>query len=139
MVARRAKNLGNMLIQSECTRQTNTSWLTEYPHSLGMFPCSKWQICPFVDRTRTFREAKDIKEYEIRDLINCSTERVIYMLTCPCPKIYIGKTKRQLKIRIGEHLREIKREKDRCGKETGESSSTTLCPMSSGQTRRNES
>lgn len=30
------------------------------------------------------------------------------MLTCSCDKIYIGKTKRQLKIRVGEHMREIK-------------------------------
>lgn len=45
--------------------------------------------------------------YEIRDLINCSTSRVIYMITCPCPKIYVGKTKRKLKVPIGEHLREI--------------------------------
>lgn len=52
------------------------------------------------------------KEYEIGDLMNCSTDKVIYMLTCPCQKMYIGKTKRQLKIRIGEHLRDIKKERD---------------------------
>lgn len=77
-----------------------------------MFPCSKCQVCPFVDRTKVFKDAKGHKQYELRDLINCSTDRVIYMLTCPCQKIYIGKTKRQLRIRI-EHLRDIKREKDR--------------------------
>lgn len=30
------------------------------------------------------------------------------MLSCPCNKFYIGKTKRKLRIRIGEHLREMK-------------------------------
>lgn len=29
------------------------------------------------------------------------------MITCPCNKMYIGKTKRQLRIRLGEHMREI--------------------------------
>lgn len=53
------------------------------------------------------------KSYEIRDLINCSTSRVIYRLTCPCPKISIGNTKRPLKVRIGEQLWGIKREKER--------------------------
>lgn len=53
------------------------------------------------------------ESYEIRDLINCSTSRVIYMLTCPCLKMYIGKTKRPLKVRIGEHLCENKKEKYR--------------------------
>lgn len=75
-----------------------------------MFPCTKCQICPFVDRTDVFKDAMGQKEYEIRDLINCSTTKVVYMITCPCPKIYIGKTKRALKIRMGEHLRDIKRE-----------------------------
>lgn len=35
------------------------------------------------------------------------------MITCPCPKMYIGKTKNTLKIRIGEHLRDIRKEKKR--------------------------
>lgn len=52
-------------------------------------------------------DAHGSETFEIRDLINCSTSRIIYMITCPCPKIYIGKTKRQLRVCIGEHLREI--------------------------------
>lgn len=72
-----------------------------------MFPCNKCQICPFVHRTSTFTDALGNEKYEIWDLINCSTSRVIYMITCPCPKIYVGKTKRTLKVRIGEQLREI--------------------------------
>lgn len=76
-----------------------------------MYPCNKCQVCPFVDQTNVFMDALEQKSYEIRDLINYSTTWVIYMFTCPCPKIYIGKTKRLLKVRIGEHLREFN-EKD---------------------------
>lgn len=43
MLARRAKNLSDILVQSEYIRQSNTSWLTEYPRSLGMFPCTRCQ------------------------------------------------------------------------------------------------
>ena len=75
-----------------------------------MFPCGRCQVCPFVDRTNTFCDAKGENTYTIKGLINCTTERVIYMLTCPCPKIYVGKTKRQLKVRIGEHIRDIRNE-----------------------------
>lgn len=69
-----------------------------------MFPCNKCQVCPYVDITSTFQDALGQNNYEISDLINCSTIRVIYMITCPHPKIYIGKTKRSLKNKIGEHL-----------------------------------
>lgn len=72
-----------------------------------MFPCNKCQICPYVHRTSTFKDAHGNETYEICDLINCSTSRVIYKITCSCPKIYVGKTKRQLRVHIGEHLCEI--------------------------------
>lgn len=95
----------------EFIRQPSHTWLSEYPQFKGMYPCTKFQICPFVDRTNVFKDGKGQNEYEISDLINCSTTRVIYMITCPCPKMYIGKTKRPLKVRIGEHLRHIRKEK----------------------------
>lgn len=34
--------------------------------------------------------------------------RVIYSITCPCNKFYIGKPKRHLRVRKGEHIREMK-------------------------------
>lgn len=101
------------MIHSEFTKEPSSNWLSEYPRSKGMFPCNRCQICPFVDRTATFSNTEGRHTFEIRDLINCSSSKVIYMLTCPCPKIYIGKTKRSLKIRIGETLREIKGERER--------------------------
>lgn len=86
MVAQRSKSLGDILIHSEFTKQQNSTWLSKFPRSRGMFLCTKCQICPFVERTDTFRDAKGEKEYEIRELINCSTSKVVYMITCPCPK-----------------------------------------------------
>lgn len=106
-VARRARSLGDMLIKSKFVKETSPTWLSEYPRSQGMFPCNRCQVCPFVHRTSIFTDALGTKTFEIRDLINCSTSWVIYVITCPCPKIYVGKTKRSLKTRIGEHLREI--------------------------------
>lgn len=71
MVARRIKNLGDILIHTENVRQPTTTWLSGYPRNKGMFPCTKCQICPFVDRTNVFMEAEGQKEFEIR--LNCST------------------------------------------------------------------
>lgn len=55
-----------------------------------------------------FNDANRSVEFRIKNFINCATSRIIYMLECPCKKYYIGKTKRQLRIHIGEHLRSIK-------------------------------
>jgi hypothetical protein len=38
---------------------------------------------------------------------------LVYMLTCQvCKQQYVGQTKRQFKIRIGEHLADIKHKRD---------------------------
>lgn len=47
-------------------------------------------------------------DYTIKSFINCATTWVIYSIQCPCNKMYIGKSKRQLCILIGEHLRHIR-------------------------------
>lgn len=52
------------------------------------------------------------REYTIRDFINCRSIGVIHQATFPNPKDYIGKTKRELWRRIGEHLGNIRRESD---------------------------
>lgn len=96
LVAHQARNLSDMLVRSEFTKNPDPTWLANYPRSKGMFPCNKCQICPLVHRTATFSDALGREQFEIRDLINCSTTRVVYMITCPCPKIYVGKTKRPL-------------------------------------------
>ncbi|CAI9573182.1 unnamed protein product [Staurois parvus] len=106
MVARRAPNLGDLLIHSDYQPLKQTTWLKS--RTKGMFKCGKCQICKYVDRTDSFFDSRNSTHYKIQSLINCSTVRVLYILTCPCKKMYIGKTKRQLKVRIGEHFRDIR-------------------------------
>lgn len=87
MVARRVKNLSDIWIHSEFVREPSSYWLLEYTRSKEMFPCNKCQISSFVDRTDTFLDTKrQMTTYEVKDLINCSTARVIYMFTCPSPR-----------------------------------------------------
>lgn len=107
MVARRAKNLTDELVRSEYTRPNPRNWLTDLPPLRGMYACGKCHICRFVDRSDSFTDATGRKVYQIKHFINCNTTRVLYMLECSCHKLYIGKTKRPLKVRIGEHLSSI--------------------------------
>lgn len=61
----------------------------------------------FFDKTDMFTSSDGTKNFRINSFINCSTTRVVYVLTCPCGTIYVGKTKRQLKVRVGEHIQTI--------------------------------
>ncbi|OCT65990.1 hypothetical protein XELAEV_18042244mg [Xenopus laevis] len=42
---------------------------------------------------------------KLHDFVTCITTGVIYMLKCPYRKAYVGKTKRAIRKRIGEHKR----------------------------------
>ena len=37
---------------------------------------------------------KEVKQIPIKGVITCFTKAVIYLITCPCGKNYVGKTKR---------------------------------------------
>lgn len=107
LTARRATNLRDNLVHSEYTRPTRRNWLTSLPLLRGMFQCGRCHICKFVDRTDMFANSDGTKQFNIHHFINCRSMRVIYMLTCPCGLIYVGKTKRQLRVRVGEHVQSI--------------------------------
>lgn len=74
----------------------------------GMFPFEHFHICLFVECTDNFTNVDRQKVYSIKQFINCSNAYVFYILACPCKKFYVGKTKRQLRIRIGECLSSIR-------------------------------
>lgn len=108
LVPRLARNLKDSLVHSEYTRKRTKNWLTDLPTLKGMYTCGHCQMCRFIKKTAAFTDANQSANFQITNFINCVTSRVIYMLECPCKKYYIGKTKKQLRIRIGEHLRSIK-------------------------------
>ena len=48
------------------------------------------------------------ESFKIKPLITCGSDHVTYVIECPCNLQYVGRTTRQLKIRINEHLKNIK-------------------------------
>ncbi|CAJ0964199.1 unnamed protein product [Ranitomeya imitator] len=69
------------------------------------------KACANCVKTKKFSNFDGSKTYEIRSFLSCSSKGVIYHLTCPCGKIYIGLTTRELKIRIREHYLDIEKSK----------------------------
>lgn len=88
--------------------EPNSNWLTDMPRTRGMHPCGHCAMCLYVECSGVFADSANKHNYEIQYFINCATTWVLYILQCPCKKLYVGKTKCQLRIRIGEHLKSIK-------------------------------
>lgn len=78
----------------------------------GFYKCGKCLPCKTSKKTNkkitSFRSTSNGKEYKIRELITCNNTHVTYILECPCSKQYMGRTTRQLHVRIREHITNIK-------------------------------
>ncbi|OCT87843.1 hypothetical protein XELAEV_18021543mg [Xenopus laevis] len=74
----------------------------------GFFPCKTCKGCK-TSKVTTFKSNVTNVEFAIKDIITCNSNNVIYMLQCPCNLQYVGRTNRKLKIRIGEHMNNIKK------------------------------
>jgi hypothetical protein len=73
---------------------------------IGAFCGCTANIFSFVEYFRS----TTTKKYHIG---NCTTKNLVYMLTCTtCYQQYVGQTKRQFKIRIGEHLADIRHKRE---------------------------
>lgn len=45
--------------------------------------------------------------YHIKFFATCTTTHVVYLITCPCKKQYIGRTIRTFTVRVNEHISNI--------------------------------
>ncbi|CAJ0967631.1 unnamed protein product [Ranitomeya imitator] len=109
ITARRAKNLKDIMVHShyEPTKEKKGTWLD----TKGFYPCGHCKACENMPKSQTFTDAKRSRTYSIRHYISCATKGVVYCAHCPCGKIYIGLTTRELRIRTREHVRDIDRSK----------------------------
>ncbi|OCT89306.1 hypothetical protein XELAEV_18017926mg [Xenopus laevis] len=79
----------------------------------GFFTCRTCKGC----KTSKINDRKADKfisnvtkeEFNIKTILTCNSKNIIYLLQCPCNLQYIGRTNRTLKIRIREHMNNIKK------------------------------
>ncbi|CAJ0941415.1 unnamed protein product [Ranitomeya imitator] len=109
ITARKCKNLKDLLVHShyESQDKRNQTWL----ETKGCFPCGHCKGCANVLKSKEFINASGNRMYSIRHFITCSTKGVVYSAQCPCGKLYIGLTTRELRIRVREHVRDIDKAK----------------------------
>ncbi|XP_071989586.1 uncharacterized protein [Engystomops pustulosus] len=106
ITARRSKNLKDALTNSHFQRPLTP--LGRGTRLLGSFPCGECSVCPFVLRSECFEDQTLKRKYKIRSYINCKTKGVIYILICPCRKLYVGQTTQELRKRCQQHLSTIR-------------------------------
>ena len=105
---KRGKNIRDSVVSSMYKSPviSHANWLNT--ELCGNHPCGRCVHCSNTMNTKVFYHPQSGQEYKIRDFINCNTTHVIYMLKCPCGKVYVGQTKRNLKVRIAEHKAAIR-------------------------------
>ncbi|OCT97452.1 hypothetical protein XELAEV_18009676mg [Xenopus laevis] len=72
----------------------------------GSFRCGAFEQCHLIKISNHF--GRDGSNYKMYHYTCCTTTHVVYLFTCHCGSMYVGKTKRPLKIRIYKHMRDIK-------------------------------
>ncbi|XP_069821233.1 uncharacterized protein [Dendropsophus ebraccatus] len=103
---RRGRNLGDSLTNSHFTPPTTQgTWLTRQVK--GTYRCGSCKACQFIKVSKTFSVQHIPRTLSNNTFANCKSSGVIYLATCPCPKSYVGKTIRELRRRVLEHVGDI--------------------------------
>ncbi|OCT78217.1 hypothetical protein XELAEV_18029324mg [Xenopus laevis] len=84
-------SIGNLLTRSHFQKQPNKSCCK----TLGSFRCGDCEQCRFIKPSKMF--GKTGLEFKMYHYTCCTTTHVIYLFTCHCGSLYVGKTKRPLK------------------------------------------
>lgn len=105
---KRSRTLKNIIAPSKL-KHTRTEKIMDirsyFDDRAGIFQCKKrgCLTCQFIEHGQSSFSDRSGHVYDIRQFITCSTEYVIYVLICPCKLLYVGRTMRTLRKRIGEH------------------------------------
>lgn len=103
---KRQNNLRDSLVRAD-TYTPPRNWLRDLPP--GNFPCRNCVNCNAMIKGDIFSHPRTGKKFSVKGRITCRTPFVVYMLKCPCGLCYIGKTNRELRLRIIEHKSSIRR------------------------------
>ena len=100
VVFSRGRNLRDQLLNSDLPPQAflNNVYLRPYWMEItNVMAVLNAMALINVDPSNTPEIGKQIP---IKCVITYSTKAVIYLITCPCGKNYVGKTKREVKVQI---------------------------------------
>lgn len=59
-------------------------------------------------KTEVFTSTTTGRSYPMKQFTTCAMHHIVYLLTCPCKKQYVGNTIRPFSVRANEHITNIK-------------------------------
>ncbi|XP_056392638.1 uncharacterized protein LOC130285306 [Hyla sarda] len=89
---RRSKNLKDLLVHSYHRGTTPSNAFGSKGPKWGTYTCGHCVACKNIVKSETFANSDNSKEYRITHRIDCATNGVVYLASCPCGKIYVGLT-----------------------------------------------
>ncbi|OCT94582.1 hypothetical protein XELAEV_18012259mg [Xenopus laevis] len=78
----------------------------------GCYKCGDCLACPLVVKTLNVIQSRDNVDHMIKNYINCKSTCVVYLMQCACGKVYVGKTLREFRRRILEHVGDVKHKRN---------------------------
>ncbi|XP_054853294.1 uncharacterized protein LOC129341953 [Eublepharis macularius] len=100
---RQTRNLKEVIIHSDMTRRMEVASKPK-----GNYRCGHCALCPLMLQGNELKILGTGRKIRINHFATCQTEAVIYLLICPCEKLYVGNTIRQLRVRVLEHISRIR-------------------------------
>ncbi len=108
MVFKCEGNLRDYLVRSDLFPPSLTNQMTLTPIPEGNCRWGSCNQCNYTHHCTSFKHPHTGKSIPIKGIISCTTKAVIYLITCPYGKSYVGKTSRELKTCIAEHRSTIR-------------------------------
>ena len=79
-----------------------------FEQGAGSRKCSRCHACEKVQNSKMFKSTNTKRKYPIRQKISCRSSYMIYLIFCRnCKGNYVGKTKREFRLRHSGHKQEI--------------------------------
>ncbi|XP_063796437.1 uncharacterized protein LOC134958036 [Pseudophryne corroboree] len=105
-IYRKAPSLKDKLVRSAIDENTRASTRTK-----GFHRCGQCLMCRTVksksSKITEFTVNNDT--YRINDFITCQSKNIIYGIECACGLLYVGRTSRNLKTHLAEHVYNIRK------------------------------
>ncbi|OCT55633.1 hypothetical protein XELAEV_18000345mg [Xenopus laevis] len=76
----------------------------------GCYKCGNCSAYPLVGKIHNVRQSRDNADYTIKNYMNCKSTCVVYLMQCGI--VYVGKTLREFRRRILEHVGDVKHKRN---------------------------
>ena len=104
---KRGRSIKDSVVHTRPYTQSISNQTLMLHKTTGHYPCGSCSVCPNTKVSKSV-DIGTPRAWELKTFSNCNTERVVYLITCPCKKQYVGMTTRKVCTRICEHRSNFK-------------------------------